>query len=127
MSIQVALEKLRVETARLGPTPYFLSVSDDGRPHAVLVTYEWLGDVIVLKAGKRSAANAATRPLVSLLWTPVAIGEYSLIVDGEASASGSGESMRISIRPTRGVLHRLATTPAIATEGCSADCMPILN
>jgi hypothetical protein len=127
MSIPVALEKLRAEAERFGPTPYLLTVSEDGRPHSVSVAIAWDGDAFVAKAGRRTLANAGARPLVSLLWTPIERGGYSLIVDGDGAVTGSGDDARVVVRPTRGVLHRPAATPADIPEGCTADCKPILR
>lgn len=127
MSIPVALEKLRVEAERYGATPYLLTVSDDGRPHSVSVAASWRGGALVAKTGKRTAANAASRRLVSLLWAPLEPGGYSLIVDGDASVEGDGEELRVVVRPTRGVLHRPAAAPTAVPDGCSADCKPILS
>lgn len=124
MSIPVALEQLRNETRRFPRAPYLLTVSDDARPHAVAVTVVWEGNALVMAVGKRSASNAATRPQVSLLWSPSEPGGYSLIVDGTASAGSDG---RIALAPTRAVLHRPAATPDAAKPGCSADCVPILR
>jgi hypothetical protein len=127
MSIPVALEKLRAEVDRFGVTPYLLTVGDDGRPHSVSVAIEWCGDALVATAGKRTLANAAARPLVSLLWAPIEPGGYSLIADGEARVRGAGEEARVVVRPTRGVLHRPAAAPAAVAPGCSADCVPLLG
>ena len=127
MSIPVALEKLHAEATRFGPTPYLLTVGDDGRPHSVSVAVIWEGDSLVAKSGKRSTANVAARPLVSLLWAPSEPGGYSLIVDGEGAARGVGEDARVVVRPTRGVLHRPAAVPAASEDACSADCVPLLR
>jgi hypothetical protein len=127
MSIPVALEKLRAEAERYGATPYLLTVSDDGRPHSVSVAANWRAGAFVAKTGKRTAANAASRRLVSLLWAPIEPGGYSLIVDGEASVEGAGDDAQVVVRPTRGVLHRPAASPAAIPEGCSADCKPVLS
>ena len=126
MSIPVALERLNAEVERLGGSPYLLTVADDGRPHAVAVAVSWEGAVLSAKLGKRSAANVAARPLVSLLWPPAEAGGYSLIVDATASVEGSGEEVRARIEPTRGVLHRPARGPAKPGSACGADCVPLL-
>lgn len=126
MSIPVALERLRAEAERHGATPYLLTVGDDGRAHSVSVAASWESAALVASAGKRSMANVAARPLVSLLWPPREPGGYSLIVDGDGSLVGAGEAARIIVRPTRGVLHRPAASPAAIPDGCSADCKPIL-
>ena len=127
MSIPVALEKLRAEATRFGATPYLLSVGDDGRPHSVSVAVAWEGDALVAKTGKRSAANVAARPLVSLLWAPTGPAGYSLIVDGDGAVRGAGEDTRVVVRATRGVLHRPALAPVASEDGCSADCVPLLR
>ena len=123
----MTLEKLRAEAERFGDAPYLLTVSDDGRPHSVSVAARWDGGALVAKTGKRTAANVAARPCVSLLWATREVGGYSLIVDGDGAISGAGEDAHVIVRPTRGVLHRPAASPTAAPEGCSADCKPILR
>jgi hypothetical protein len=125
MSIPVALEQLRDETLRFTFAPYLLTVGDDARPHAVAVAATWESDRLAMDVGKRTAHNASVRPQVSLLWPPNEPGGYSLIVDGTA-ASTSGDG-RITVAPTRAVLHRPAAAPDSAGSGCSADCVPILR
>lgn len=125
MSIPVALERLRNETRRFALAPYLLTVSDDARPHAVVVAAVWEGDAFTMEVGRRSASNASARPQVSLLWPPNEPGGYSLIVDGTA-ASARGEG-RIVVTPTAAVLHRPAAPSDAARPGCSADCVPILR
>ena len=127
MSISVALERLSAEVARLGPSPYLLTVADDGRPHAVAISASWEGDGLVARVGKRSASNIAARPLVSLLWPPAEVGGYSLIVDAAAALRGSGEEVQARLTPTRGVLHRPASGPPAPGSSCSADCVPLLR
>jgi len=127
MSVPVGLEKLRAEAERYGATPYLLTVGDDGRPHSVSVSARWEGGTLVAAVGRRTAANVSARKLVSLLWPPREPGGYSLIVDGDGAVEGEGESARVVVRPTRGVLHRPAASPAAIPEGCSADCKPILR
>jgi hypothetical protein len=114
MSIRVELDEVRSVAAGQAPFAYFLSVSDDGSPHAVAITPA-IGDAdITLEAGRRSCANALARPEVSLLWPPARADDYSLIVDGTASVDGS--TVRIS--PARAVRHRPA-------PGGGSDCAPL--
>jgi hypothetical protein len=128
MSIPVEIERLRAEGERYGPSPYLLTTGDDGRPHSVSVSASWADGTLVVDAvGKRSAANVAARKLVSLLWPPREPGGYSLIVDGDGALEGAGTGVRVVVRPTRGVLHRPATSGAEVAEGCSADCKPLLR
>src|SRR5262245_17474225 len=125
VSVPVAIARLRVETSRFARSPYLLTVSDDARPHAVAVSAVWEGDALRIAVGRSTAANAAARPGVSLLWPPNEPGGYSLIVDG--AAAGTGEPGRITVTPTRAVLHRPAASPEPAKAGCRADCLPILG
>jgi hypothetical protein len=113
MSVGVELDRLHEEVARFGSTPYLLSVSDDGRPHATSVSITWSGDSLVAGVGRRSAANCVDRPDVSLLWPPVEDGGFSLIVDGTASVDGE----RVTVAPGRAVLHRQRA------DGPGSDCV----
>jgi hypothetical protein len=118
VSVPVALDQLRDEVARFGSGPYLLSVTSDGRPHAVSVTVAWDGDELAAGAGRTTLANAAERPSVSLLWSPVEPGGYSLIVDGQARVDGTTE--RVLVQPGRAVLHR--SRPGAA----GSDCVTVL-
>jgi hypothetical protein len=125
MSIPVPLKELRAALEERGGGAYVLTVSDDARPHAVHVTVRWEGDLLAADVGKRSAANAAARPAVSLLYPMRADGDYSLILDGTAAVASREDGQRLLITPTKAVLHRPAVTPDPASP-CSADCVPLL-
>jgi hypothetical protein len=114
MSIRVELDELRAVAEKQAPFAYLLTVSDDGRAHAVAITPS-IQDVITCDAGNRSCANAITRPNVSLLWPPGEPGDYSLIVDGTATVAGS----TVQIVPERAVRHRPA-------PGGGSDCAPVV-
>lgn len=121
MSIPVSMAELRKAVAERPPLAYVLTVSDDGRPHAVHAPAAWRGDALAVVVGRRTAANAAARPSVSLLYPVRAEGDYSLIVDGTAVATDAGELL---ITPTKAVLHRPAAAPDPASA-CGADCVPL--
>jgi hypothetical protein len=146
MSQPVSLDGLRDEVARFGPAPYVVTVGDDGAPHAVSVSAGWDGDLLTASVGARTAANAAVRPRVSLLWSPYEPGGYSLIVDGAAEVDG--EQLRVA--PSKAVLHRPAgagfepasprdrpappaspvtaeAASAASLRDCGSDCKPILG
>jgi len=128
MSIPVGLDRLR-EEMQARALAYLLTVSDDGRPHSVAVVASWDGDDVVLGAGNRSRANASARPLVSLMCPPTESGGYTLIVDATVtrnSGSGAGDN-ELRLRPTSAVLHRPAAGDAPVTDGCTADCEPVLD
>ena len=120
MSVPVDMEKLRESVERFGALPYLMTTGEDGRPHAVSVHVWWEGDEIAVRAGRRTVRNASERPLVSLLWAPVADDGFSLIVDGAATVDGD----RVVIRPTTAVLHRQASAPG---EASVSDCVGVLD
>jgi hypothetical protein len=126
MSIPVPMDALRAAVEERGRRAYVLTVSDDGRPHAVHGAVRWEGDVLAAVVGRRSAANAAARPSVSLLYPVRADGDYSLIIDGTAALATGADGQRLLITPTRAVLHRPAAAPAPTTSTCDADCVPLL-
>lgn len=122
MSVPVSLHDLREQAGRFGPVVFLLTTSPDGRPHAVTVDLRWTdGGRLAMGAGRRTVANVAARPAVSLLWPPVEPGGYTLIVDGEAAGSDDG----VTVTPTKGVLHRPATAATEPSPGCTADCVPL--
>ena len=126
VSVAVSLDRLREETARHGSPAFLLTVAGDGRPHCVALAPDWSGDELTMAPGNSSVANAAARPLVSLLWPPVEAGGYSLIVDAvvtAASDAGRGANS-LTVRPTKAVLHRPAAA-AGPGEACGSDCVPL--
>jgi hypothetical protein len=117
----VLLDGLREQTTRFGDSAYVLTVTDDGKPHAVAVTVGWDDDTLTFGAGRTTMANAAARPDVALLWPPVEPGGYSLIVDGCAAHRQSPSGDGLVVQPIRAVLHRPAP------GGTGSDCVNILK
>ncbi len=105
---------------------YLLTVSDDYRVHTVTVD-PVLGDGVVDVGviGGRSCSNLAYRSDATLLWPPQELGAYSLIVDGKAEVTDSGdETGWLRIVPTRALLHREAASDSpSAAKGCLHDCV----
>lgn len=123
MSIPVPLAELAQTMGRY-PVAYLLTVSDGERVHAVQARPSVDGEQLrVSGLGRRSLANASERPSVTLLWPPIADGDYSLIVDGEAQASDDG----VLVSPSRAVLHRAAATPQQPADdgACGSDCVEV--
>jgi Pyridoxamine 5'-phosphate oxidase len=114
VSISVDLHELQDVVAGQAPFAYLLTVSTDGRPHAVAVTTRVDDAEVVCDAGSTSCANATARPDVSFLWPPATAGDYSLIVDGRAHVDGSA----VRVTPSRAVRHRPA-------PGGGNDCQQI--
>jgi hypothetical protein len=123
MSVPVDVTELGAHVAERGTLAYVLTVSDDGRPHAVSVRVTADGGRFECGAGNRTAANAAARPLVSLLWAARDDDDYSLIVDGEASVQTVDGEKRLVVTATRAILHR--TVPAEAGVGRANDCVQL--
>ena len=123
----MSIDALRDEITQRRRPPFFLTVSDDGRPHAVAVAVVWSGDDLVLEPGTRTATNAGARRNVSLVWPPDDPGGYNLIVDATvrtADAPGDGAN-RVVVTPTSAVLHRPAAGPTQSGDGCGSDCVPL--
>jgi hypothetical protein len=126
VSVPVELGDLGAHVAERGAVAYLLTVSDDGRPHAVRLPFVVVGAALHFDAGNRSATNAASRPDVSLLWAARDDGDYSLIVDGDAVVVGKGPDRRVAVTPARAVLHRPAAAGAdVPASTCGADCVPL--
>ncbi len=109
MSIKVELPQLLEVAGGFGTTPMLLTADEDGRPRASAVSVTWDGVVARVRAGRRSVANAAVRPLVSLLWPAPAGERFALLVDGTVEATEPDEDPKeggfVTLRATSGILH----------------------
>ena len=116
MSVRVDLDRLAEELADHGPAAFLVTVGEDGAPRTTSVLVE--GDAAGLRCGvgRHSAANAETRPQVSLLWPAGPGQEYALIVDGSATVNGE----ELTIAPTAAVLHKVA-----GVESDAATCVAL--
>ncbi|ORB74033.1 hypothetical protein [Mycobacterium scrofulaceum] len=124
---QVDIERL---AAALGDYPYayLITVDDDYRAHTVTVEPRLRKATLdVGLIGGRTRQNLARRRDVTLLWPPTEPGGYSLIVDGTAEVtpeSQAGDAVRLSVLPTRALLHREADPDSPgAAKGCLHDCV----
>ncbi|WP_290651473.1 hypothetical protein [Aquisalimonas sp.] len=120
MGTKVDLDRL-AKTLKAYTYAYLITSDDHGRPHAVAVRTELIGqDLQVSGFGWRSRANASERPIVALVYPPATVGGYSLIVDGNASVRDDG----LVVTPTVAVLHRPPRPDAPAPDsGCASDCV----
>ena len=126
MNLDMALHRLGEAVAERGPGAYVLTVSTDGRPHAVYLNVGWANDRLVADVGGSTAANAKARPEISLLFPVRNAGDYSFFVDGRAIVESSGGINRLTVTPTRAVFHRHGPAPD-PTSSCTADCLPVLE
>jgi hypothetical protein len=123
VSVPVDVERLQEQTETFGSLAYVVTVNDDGRPHVVSAAVTWQGDRLLAGAGRRTGANAAARPSVTLLWPATVESDgdepgFSLLVDGSAELVGE----QIAIRPESAILHRTATAP---TGSRTSDCADV--
>jgi hypothetical protein len=125
MNVDV-LHRLGQVVAERGPGAYVLTVSNDGRPHAVYLTVAWSDGRLVADVGNTTAANAKARPEVSLLFPVRAPDDYSFFVDGHATVESGNDVHRLILTPTRAVFHRHGSAPD-PNSSCTADCMPVLG
>jgi hypothetical protein len=101
---------------------YLITVGKDARPHAVQVHPNLVsGRFLVSEAGSRTRHNVAAHASVTLLWPPVQVTEYTLIIDGTATVS----AREVEITMTRAVLHRPSTDAVAPTSSCGSDCRPL--
>lgn len=106
------------------PYAYLITVDDDYRAHTVTVEPQLREATLdVGLIGGRTRNNLAQRADVTLLWPPAEPGGYSLIVDGSAEVTDAeAETARLTVVPTRALLHRDADSPD-AAKGCLHDCV----
>lgn len=106
------------------PYAYLITVDDEYRAHTVTVEPQLRDTTLDIGLiGGRTRSNLARRADVTLLWPPTEPGGYSLIVDGSAEVSEAGaETARLTVVPTRALLHRDADSPD-AAKGCLHDCV----
>ena len=127
MSIPVDLDELAAAMKDY-PTAFLITVNEDLRVHAVQVHPRLQdGALRIAEPGRRTSANLAVRPDVTVLFPPHEVGGYSLLVDGRAEA-GTARGAGTWIVPAAAVLHRAATQPAANPEdpdACVNDCVPL--
>ena len=114
MSIAVELDEVRDQVAACRSCAYLLTVTDDGRPHAVSLQADWQGDELIVRPGPRTTANAERSSEVSLLWPTSGRDGYALFVNGRAEVRMDGDSATVAVKPTGAVLHK---TPEAADDG----------
>jgi hypothetical protein len=122
MSIKVELDQLREQVAACGPYAFLLTVSEDGRPHAVSLVVKWDGDDLVCAPGPRTVANAERSPEVSLLWPVSGRDGFTLFVNGRAEARAEGDSTEVVVKPATAVLHK---TPE--GQDSAPGCVPVMG
>ena len=127
MNVEVAMNRLQAAVEERGAGAYVLTVTGDGRPHAVYLDVTWeAGRLVASGIGGTTAANAAARPNVSLLFPVSAAADYTLFVDGPATVETRGDDRRLVVTPMRAVFHRPGA-PRDPASSCTSDCVPIFQ
>ena len=119
MSVPVDLAALHALVDELGPEALLATVTAEDTPHLVSVLVAG-GDGkghLTMGGGRRTRANIALNPRVTLLWPSVRDGAYRLIVDGTATANADET---VTVEPTFAVLHRIA-----GVDGDGPNCVPV--
>jgi hypothetical protein len=109
VSVVVDLAELAVHIERFGPRAFLMTSASEDPPHVASVLVTMKGDDLVMRAGRRTLANAEARPAVTLVWSSPNEHEHCLIVDGTAQRA-TDEHLVVS--PSSAVLHRLAGVPS---------------
>jgi hypothetical protein len=122
VSIKVELGELRQQVDACGSYAYLLTVTEDGRPHAVSLRVEWDGEELLGRPGPRTLANAERAPEVSLLWPDSGREGFSLFVNGPAKVRVDGDESLVAIKPATAVLHK---TPE--GESQAPGCVPVFG
>lgn len=102
---------------------YLVTIGDDARTHVVPVHATPANDTLLVRGlGRKTHANIAAHPAVTLVWPPADPSDYSVIVDGVGSIRGE----ELAVAPIRAVLHRPVQSQTITSgEGCQSDCVEL--
>lgn len=117
MSVPVDLAALHALVDELGPEALLATVTAEDTPHLVSVLVAGEDGRLSMGGGRRTRANIALNPRVTLLWPTVRDGAYRLIVDGTAAANADET---VTVEPTFAVLHRIA-----GVDGDGPNCVPV--
>jgi hypothetical protein len=121
MSVEVKPEQLAAALARYD-FAYLITVSADAQSHVVAVSPTLEADTLTVTGlGRRTRSNAEANTAVTLVWPPVDVGDYSLIVDGAARLNEQG----LTLVPSRAVLHRSAPRLDAKAGSCESDCVDL--
>jgi hypothetical protein len=128
VSTTPAFQRLGEEINRADRDPYLLTVTGEDRPHCSLTSV--VSDescLLVTAPSSWSESEALGHRSVTLLWPPAEPGGYSLIVDATAATADLDGPRRLTLTPTRAVLHRRGEPAEPTGTTCRSDCIPILG
>lgn len=103
---------------------YLLTTTSAGTVKVVTVEPTVTDSVVLVEGpGRGTLANLAGNSAATLLFPPLELKGFTLLVDGTAEVTGDD----VRVTPTGAVLHRPASHadgPA-APGGCGNDCAPV--
>jgi PhnB protein len=108
MSVPVDIAALATEVARFGSCALLVTTSPEQQAHVTSVLVRLEAGELVMGAGRRSRANAAANPSVTVVWTAGPDPAYCLLVDGSAREAADRADETLAVSPTAAVLHRRA-------------------
>ena len=105
MSVPVSLSDVPGVIDTAGQA-FLVTLLDDGRAHVAGVSCSTTNGIVRVSCGKRSKANAAARPSVTMLFPAPRADGFVLLVDGDAMADIGADGQTLIITPTSAVLHK---------------------
>ena len=125
MSVRVALEDVDAVMRARGTTAYVVTVTGQATPHVVRAEVARRGRVLAVAVGAHTAANARSRPQVTLVFPARDPSDYTLIVDAVATVASTSHGAHLLVTPTRAVLHRPMSGSEPVVSSCGSDCIPL--
>src|SRR5262245_49984765 len=125
MSVKVALDNVDAAMEARGTDVYVVTVTSHATPHVVRARVVRCGGVLEVAVGGHTAANARSRPQVTLVFSGRDPSDYTLIVDAVATVTSTSHGAHLLLTPMRAVLHRPMSTSEPVVSSCESDCIPL--
>ncbi|CAJ1497402.1 hypothetical protein [[Mycobacterium] holstebronense] len=105
---------------------FLVTVGDDYRVRTTAITPSFDGTRLNIgPVGSHGRANLSRRTAVSLVWPARDVGEYSLLVDGQAELP-EDPAGPVLVTPTKALLHRPVFEPGTQQAvGTAHDCVQL--
>lgn len=105
---------------------FLVTVGDDYRVRTTAITPTFDGTRLNIgPVGSHGRANLSSRNAVSLVWPARDVGEYSLLVDGQADLP-KDPAGPVLVTPTKALLHRPVFEPGTQQAvGTAHDCVQL--
>ncbi|OBG30806.1 hypothetical protein [Mycolicibacter heraklionensis] len=105
---------------------FLVTVGDDYRVRTTAITPSFDGTRLNIgPVGSHGRANLSSRTAVSLVWPARDVGDYSLLVDGQAELP-EDPAGPVLVTPTKALLHRPVFEPGTQQAvGTAHDCVQL--